>query len=433
MATATGHEERMLVDGELVGSDSGRTFDNRNPATGEVLGPVADASAAQMHRAIDAARRAFDETAWPTDRALRERCLAQLQDALEAEREELREELILEVGCPRMTTHANQLDIPLEGALRYPAKLIDEFEWRTELPEIVDRRGTRNTRQVWKDGTSAWAAIRSAPFRRNGRSGMTATAARCAATWSGEGSLIGEVSGRMTGSSDLFNRDGRNPRASINHITVHDGFTLADLFSYNAKHNEANGEDNRDGANDNHSNNCGHEGPTDDPAITALRHQLRRNQLACLLLAQGVPLVLAGDEVGNTQNGNNNAYCQDNETGWVGWEGLKREGFDLTGFVGHMTEIRRRFPQIRARRWLDGRRADGSLRRIVADARRRRDEGAGLEIPGRPLSRLCARADRSRAAPDLHRAQRRSRSDHLQASEDAGIQKLAAIIEHRGC
>ncbi len=159
MATATGHEERMLVDGELVGSDSGRTFDNLNPATGEVLGPVADASAAEMHRAIDAARRAFDETAWPTDRALRARCLAQLQEALEADREELREELILEVGCPRMTTHANQLDIPLEGALRYPAKLIDEFEWRTELPEIVDRRGTRNTRQVWKEPVGVVGAI----------------------------------------------------------------------------------------------------------------------------------------------------------------------------------------------------------------------------------------------------------------------------------
>jgi glycogen operon protein len=179
--------------------------------------------------------------------------------------------------------------------------------------------------------------------------------------WSGEGSLIGEVSSRMTGSSDLFNHDGRSPRASINHITVHDGFTLKDLFSYNTKHNEANGEENRDGANDNHSNNCGHEGPTDDPAVNALRNQLRRNQIACLLLAQGVPLLLAGDEVGNTQNGNNNAYCQDNETGWVGWDGIGREGDDLIDFVGHMTEIRRRFPQLRTRRWLEGRRVDGTF------------------------------------------------------------------------
>jgi len=101
---------------------------------------------------------------------------------------------------------------------------------------------------------------------------------------------------RMTGSSDLFNHDGRSPRASVNHVTVHDGFTLADLFSYNEKHNEGNGEENRDGSSDNHSNNCGHEGPTDDATIVALRRQLRKNQLACLLLAQGLPLLLAGDE-----------------------------------------------------------------------------------------------------------------------------------------
>ena len=130
---------------------------------------------------------------------------------------------------------------------------------------------------------------------------------------------------RMTGSADLFDHDGRSPRASINHVTVHDGFTLADLVSYDAKHNEANGEDNRDGSDDNNSINCGVEGPTDDPAITALRRQLRRNQLACLMLAQGVPLMLAGDEVGNSQNGNNNAYCQDNEIGWVDWAGLSRD------------------------------------------------------------------------------------------------------------
>jgi isoamylase len=178
--------------------------------------------------------------------------------------------------------------------------------------------------------------------------------------WSGEGSLIGEVSGRMTGSSDLFNHDRRRPRASVNHITVHDGFTLADLFSYNAKHNEANGEDNRDGSSDNHSNNCGHEGPTDDAVINARRRQLRKNQIACLLLAQGLPLLLAGDEVGNSQHGNNNAYCQDSEVGWVDWTALGRDGDDLTDFVSHLTALRKRFAQIRAPRWLDGRRADGS-------------------------------------------------------------------------
>ncbi len=178
--------------------------------------------------------------------------------------------------------------------------------------------------------------------------------------WSGAGDLIGDLSRRLTGSSDIFNHDGRAPRASINHITVHDGFTLMDLFSYNDKHNEANGEDNRDGSSDNLSNNCGHEGPTDNAEIVDLRRRLRKNQLACLLLAQGVPLILAGDEVGNTQNGNNNTYCQDNEIGWVGWDNLGRDGEDLTDFIGQLTAIRTQFPQFRTRRWTDGRRADGA-------------------------------------------------------------------------
>jgi glycogen operon protein len=164
----------------------------------------------------------------------------------------------------------------------------------------------------------------------------------------------------MTASSDIFNHDGRTPRASINHVTVHDGFTLTDLFSYNQKHNLANGENNRDGSSDNLSNNCGIEGPTNDLAVRALRRQLRKNQLACLLLAQGVPLILAGDEVGNSQRGNNNAYCQDNEVGWVNWDGLDDEDDDLIDFIGQLSELRRRFPQLRSRRWLDGRRADGS-------------------------------------------------------------------------
>ena len=178
--------------------------------------------------------------------------------------------------------------------------------------------------------------------------------------WSGEGNLLGDLGGRMTGSSDLFNHDGRTPQASINHITVHDGFTLMDLFSYNEKHNEANGEENRDGSNDNHSNNCGHEGPTDDATIVALRLQLRKNQLACLFLAQGVPLLLAGDEVGNSQQGNNNAYCQDNEIGWVNWNGVKQDGDDLTDFIGKLTALRGRFSQLRSRQWVDGLQADGT-------------------------------------------------------------------------
>jgi isoamylase len=179
--------------------------------------------------------------------------------------------------------------------------------------------------------------------------------------WAGEGSLIGDVGGRMTGSADLFNHGTRSPRASINHVTVHDGFTLADLYSYDAKHNEANGEGNRDGSDHNISTNCGHEGPTDDPKIVALRRQLRKNQLACLMLAQGVPLLLAGDEVGNSQGGNNNAYCQDNETGWIDWSGLGKGDDDMTDLVGRLTRLRRRFPQLTPRHWVHGKKGDGTF------------------------------------------------------------------------
>ena len=179
--------------------------------------------------------------------------------------------------------------------------------------------------------------------------------------WSGEGNLIGELGGRMTGSADLFDHDSRTPRSSVNYVSVHDGFTLADLVSYERKHNEANGEHNRDGSDENDSTNFGVEGPTDDPEILQLRRQTRRNLLASLMLAQGVPLLLAGDEFGNSQGGNNNAYCQDNPIGWVDWSALSGSEEDMTSFVSKLTELRRRFPQIRARRWVQGRRPDGSF------------------------------------------------------------------------
>jgi isoamylase len=179
--------------------------------------------------------------------------------------------------------------------------------------------------------------------------------------WAGESNLIGEVSSRMTASSDLFNHDDRSPRASINHVTVHDGFTLADLYSYGQKHNEANGEDNRDGSDHNFSFNCGHEGPTDDQEVMALRRQLRRNQLACLMLAQGVPLILAGDELSNTQNGNNNPYCQDNEIGWTKWSSLGVKGEDLVDFIGRLAQLRKQFPQLTPRRWVNGKHPDGAF------------------------------------------------------------------------
>jgi glycogen operon protein len=163
----------------------------------------------------------------------------------------------------------------------------------------------------------------------------------------------------MTGSAPQYQHNGRGPRSSINHVTVHDGFTLNDLVSYQDKHNEANGEDNRDGSDDNISVNFGVEGPTDDEGINAIRRQLRRNQIACLMLAQGVPLILAGDEAANTQNGNNNTYCQDNDIGWVDWSKLGTED-DLTDLIGTLKRMRDTYPQLQPRQWLVGERADGT-------------------------------------------------------------------------
>ena len=151
-------EVRMLIDGELVEAASGKRFDNINPANEEVLGQVADASPEDMRHAIVAARRAFDETDWSTNRALRKRCLEQLQEALEAEREELREELIAEVGAPRMLTYSVQLDAPLEDGLRYPAKMIDEFAWERDLPNGA-AFGVNSQRKVWKEPMGVVGAI----------------------------------------------------------------------------------------------------------------------------------------------------------------------------------------------------------------------------------------------------------------------------------
>jgi aldehyde dehydrogenase (NAD+) len=152
-------ETRMLVDGDLIAADSGATFTNVNPATEQPIGEVADASAAEMGRAIAAARRAFDETGWSSDHAFRQRCLEQLHEALEGEREELREQLILEVGCPRMTTHGPQLDMPLDNGITYPAKLINEYPWETVLEDAPDLMGAPNVRRIWKEPVGVVGAI----------------------------------------------------------------------------------------------------------------------------------------------------------------------------------------------------------------------------------------------------------------------------------
>ncbi len=174
------------------------------------------------------------------------------------------------------------------------------------------------------------------------------------AYWKGEGGLIGELGYRLTGSSDLYESSGRGPHASINFVTCHDGFTLADLTSYNDKHNEANLEENRDGESNNLSWNCGAEGPTEDSAICALRGRQRRNLIATLLLSQGTPMLLAGDEIGRTQRGNNNAYCQDNEISWFDWNVAPAER-EFLDFVRNLIAIRKGHPAFRRVSFFRGR------------------------------------------------------------------------------
>jgi len=175
--------------------------------------------------------------------------------------------------------------------------------------------------------------------------------------WRGDSGLIGELASRLTGSSDLFGWAGRRPWASLNFITAHDGYTLRDLVSYECKHNEANGEANRDGTDANYSWNCGHEGPTTEPSVVKLRTQQMRNLMATLMLSQGVPMLLAGDEIGRTQGGNNNAYCQDNEIGWIDWTSVDE---DLLAFSRALIALRRAHPVFRRPRFFQGKRLGDS-------------------------------------------------------------------------
>jgi glycogen operon protein len=170
--------------------------------------------------------------------------------------------------------------------------------------------------------------------------------------WRGEAPAAA-LAPRLTASGELFNHGGRRPSASVNFITAHDGFTLNDLVSYNEKHNEANGEENRDGHSHNRSWNCGAEGPTDNPEINALRERQMRNFLATLLLSQGTPMLLAGDEFARTQKGNNNAYCQDNDLSWLHWD-IDERGRKLTRFVQKLTKLRHEYPVLRKSHFLNG-------------------------------------------------------------------------------
>jgi isoamylase len=177
--------------------------------------------------------------------------------------------------------------------------------------------------------------------------------------WRGDGGVVSELATRLSGSSDLYEQSGRRPYASINFVTAHDGFTLADLVSYNHKHNEANGEHNRDGENHNLSWNCGVEGPTEDRNILELRALQRRNLLATLMMSVGVPMINGGDEVARTQHGNNNAYCQDNETSWTRWD-LSADQRDFLEFSRRLIRIWNENPVLRRRKFLQGRRIRGA-------------------------------------------------------------------------
>jgi isoamylase len=194
--------------------------------------------------------------------------------------------------------------------------------------------------------------------------------------WRGEDQTLAEFAARFTGSSDLYESDSRHPSASINFVTAHDGFTLADLVSYNGKHNEANGEHNHDGESYNRSWNCGVEGPTGDPDVLELRRRQQRNFLTTLLLSQGVPMIVAGDEMGRSQHGNNNVYCQDNETSWLDWQGLLgttgaspqsgRGTSDLVEFTRALARLRHEHPVFHRRRWFSGSSIRGAGAREIA-------------------------------------------------------------------
>jgi isoamylase len=215
----------------------------------------------------------------------------------------------------------------------------------------------------------------------------------------------GNFASRLTGSSDLYADDGRRPFASINFVTAHDGFTLADLVSYNEKHNEANGEGNRDGSDDNRSWNCGVEGPTDDPAVVALRQRQQRNFLTTLLLSQGVPMLLGGDELGRTQHGNNNAWCQDNELSWIDWD-LDDDARRLLEFTRRLIRFREAHPVFRRTWFFTGRAASGSglpdvwwfrpdgRRMTERDWRREDGHALGVFLNGAEVRRLSQRGHR---------------------------------------
>jgi glycogen operon protein len=240
----------------------------------------------------------------------------------------------------------------------------------------------------------------------------------------GDPGMIGQMCTCVAGSADLFQADGRLPVNSINFVTCHDGFTLRDLVSYEAKRNEANGDDNRDGSNDNLSWNCGAEGDTNDPSIAALRLRQGRNFIAILLLSQGVPMLLAGDEILRTQRGNNNAYCQDNALSWMDWR-FSDDSLDMLRFVREMIALRKRHASLRRRRFFTGKTDHGQTHPDVAWHAERLGEPAWCD----PNARLVAftLAGQAPDEPMLHvifNMNAEGREAELPALDDATWRRL---------
>ena len=250
------------------------------------------------------------------------------------------------------------------------------------------------------------------------------------AFWKGEGGAASDLGYRLTGSSDLYQGEGRKPSASINFVTAHDGFTLRDLVSYEGKHNEANREGNQDGHNDNRSWNCGAEGPTDDAGVNALRARQQRNFLATLLLSQGTPMLLAGDECGRTQGGNNNGYCQDNPISWHAWDGVDEA---LLAFTRRLVRIRREHPALHRQKFFVGRPIRGS---DVHDILWFRHDGAAMsdEDWQNPHTKSLALFLAGNGLSETDRRGRPVRDDHLLLVLSAAPDELDFVLpEVAGC
>ena len=250
--------------------------------------------------------------------------------------------------------------------------------------------------------------------------------------WRGDGGVLSELATRLSGSSDLYEQSGRRPYASINFVTAHDGFTLLDLVSYNEKHNEANGEGNADGENHNLSWNCGAEGPTTDRRIIELRERQRRNLMATLMLSVGVPMISGGDEMGRTQRGNNNAYCQDNETSWTNWD-LSPADRDFLDFTRRVIRIWKENPVLRRRKFFQGRRIRGADVQDIAwlDASGREMTDEHVERARRAAPRRPPGRRRHLRGQRARRADRRRHADAAVERREGSGELRAAVADAR--